>query len=121
MKRIIILVLPLVIVAFATVAQQSPSFEYRAGFSAIVVRDADVAVDWYKKVFGLNAIKEISDQTIGMKIVILESPTLTLELLQLGGSLDRKALLAGKKEGTEIQGHFKMGFLVPNIDACIKH
>jgi catechol 2,3-dioxygenase-like lactoylglutathione lyase family enzyme len=120
MKRLVIAYLLVAGVVSATVAQ-SPAFDYRAGFSAIVVRDVDASVDWYKKVFGLNTIKEISDQNIGMKIVILESPSLTLELLQLGGSLSRKDLVQGKKEGTEIQGHLKMGFTVPNIDACIKH
>jgi len=78
-------------------------------------------VEWYKKVFVLTTVKQLSETNLGIRIVVLESPTLTLELLEFSGSLTRKKLLEGTQEGTEIQGHLKFGFYVPDMDACLKH
>ena len=50
----------------------------------------------------------------------MESENLLLELMELRGSLTRDELLAGKPDWTQIQGHFKLGFKVKNIDDCLK-
>ena len=96
------------------------AFEYEPNFSAVIVKDIRVSVDWYKSVFGLKTKTESNDDKNGYKVAIMESENLLLELIELRGSLTRDELLAGKPDGTQIQGHFKLGFKVKNIDDCLK-
>ena len=63
----------------------------------------------------------MKDEGTGYRVVILESPNFSLELLQLNGSLKAKDLLKGKPEDTKIEGHFKIGFKVPDMDACLRY
>jgi len=96
------------------------SFEYEPNFSAIIVKDIRVSSDWYKSVFGLKTKTESNDVQNGYQVAIMESEDFLLELMELRGSLTRDELLAGKPGGTQIQGHFKLGFKVENIDTCLK-
>src|SRR5688572_28113004 len=110
MKHVIIIAL-FVGVTHITMAQQSsPPFAYQPSFSAIVVSNVDASAEWYKKVFGLTTGKQLNEVNLGIKIVVLESPNFSVELLEFQGSLIRKDLLHGKPEHTEIQGYLKMGF-----------
>lgn len=63
----------------------------------------------------------MNDPNNAYKIVILEGPSVMFELMQLKGSISRSEVLKGKPEGSQIQGHFKIGFTVNNIDTCLKH
>ncbi len=90
-------------------------------FSAVVVSNIEVSTKWYQSVFDLKAKNQMNDENAGYKLMILESSAMLLELLELRGSLVRKALVEGKSEGTEIQGHFKIGFNVSNMDDWLKH
>lgn len=121
MKHIIILAFAMGIALTTTAQQTSPPFEYRPCYSAIIVSNVDTLGEWYKKVFGLSKVKEISDENEGVRIMVLESGNFTLELIELNSSLVRKDLLQGKQDGIEIQGQVKMGFNVPNMEACLKH
>ena len=62
----------------------------------------------------------MEDPNHDYRIFILESPQFVLELLELKGSLTRKNLLEGKPAGTQIQGHFKIGFKVAEMNDCLK-
>lgn len=101
-------------------AAQTPSFEYQPYFSAVVVKNIDTSVAWYKSVFGLSIKETMNDPNSSYKITILESPKYLLELLELKGSVSRDETLKGKAAGTEMQGHFKIGFRVANMDDCLK-
>src|SRR6187401_3319694 len=96
------------------------TFTYETYFFTVVVKDIDVSVAWYKSVFGLKVKTESHDAKAGYKVVILESEKLLVELMELRGSLSREALLVHKPEGTQIEGHFKIGFKVKDIDDCVK-
>ena len=120
MKHLIILAFMGVTLA-ATAQQSSQPFEYRPSFSAIVVSNIDASAEWYKKVFGLTTGKQLIENNLGVRLVVLESEKFSIELLEFRGSLARKDLLQGKPEHTEIQGHFKIGFNVPDMDACLKY
>lgn len=96
------------------------TFEYKPDFSAVIVKDIGVSVAWYQSVFGLTIKTESNDIQNGYKVAIMESKNMNLELLELRGSLTREEILSGKPEGTQIQGHFKTGFKVENIDDCLK-
>jgi predicted enzyme related to lactoylglutathione lyase len=96
------------------------TFGYEPCFSAIVVKDLSVSVNWYKSLFNLKAKAEYADIQAGYKVAILESDNMMVELMELRESLRRDQLLTGKPEGTQIQGHFKIGFKVQNMDDCLK-
>lgn len=108
----------IVSICFSANAQ---SFDYQPSFSAVVVKDIDASVNWYKSVFGLGVKEVMNDPNNAYKITILESPKYMVELLQLNGSVPKAESLKGKPSGTETQGHFKIGFKVANMDACLKH
>ncbi len=97
------------------------SFEYHPSFSAIVVKNLDSSAKWYQSVFDLKLKGHMKDENAGYNIFILESPSLTIELLELKNSFNPKNLLKDKPEGTQLQGFFKIGFKVADIDACLKH
>ena len=63
----------------------------------------------------------MKDEKAGYNIFILESASFTLELLELRNSVNTKDLLTDKPDENKIQGFFKLGFKVADIDACIKN
>ena len=97
------------------------AFECRPNGSAVVVQDIEKSVQWYQSVFGLREKTRMDDPSGTYKVVILESTDIMFELLELKGSMVRSEVLKGKPEGTQIQGHFKIGFYVSDIDACLHH
>ena len=111
---------PLVTIAIIISANcfAQATFSYEPYSSAIVVKD--LSVDWYKSLFELKVKTELKDIQGGYKVAILDTENMIVELMELQGSLAREELLAGKPDGTQIQGHFKIGFKVQSIDACLK-
>lgn len=99
--------------------QQVPNFQ--PGFSAKVVKNLTTSSKWYQSVFGLKIKNEISDPNQAYKIHILESANYSVELLELKGSLVKSELLKGNPDGTEVQGHFKIGFKISNTDEWLAH
>jgi predicted enzyme related to lactoylglutathione lyase len=95
--------------------------DWRLGASAIVVKNVDTSEPWYQAVFKLTVKSRMDDPNGAYKVVILEAPNLMLELIQLKGSVTREEVFAGKPPGTQLQGHFKIGFKVRDIDACLAH
>ena len=120
MKVIFTLLLTLFSASFAS-AQTSVGPRYKASFSAIIVKDLAVSSLWYQTVFGLKVKDHVKDENAGYDIHILESADLTLELLQLRGAVSRTEVLSGKTDKTEVNGFFKIGFTVADVDASLKH
>lgn len=118
MKYTLLTFLILVIGCVNTQAQ--PAFDYRPNGSAVIVQNIDKSVQWYQSVFGFTVKTKMNEPNV-YKVVILESPTFMLELIELTGSLTRTEVLKEKPEGTQIQGHSKIGFLVNDIDKCLRH
>ena len=115
--RVIITIL-LLCFGYSTLAQQS--FSYTPYFSAVIVKDIDASVKWYSDVFELRTRDVINDPNEAYKITILESDKLLLELLQLKQSIPKDKALEGQPKGTRLQGHFKIGFRVDDMDASVK-
>ena len=112
------LLLPLsCFIVLATFAQPATSFEYTPSFSAIVVKNMETSSKWYQSVFNLKVKDQVKDDNAGYNIVILESPSLTLELLQLKNSFNPKE---GKSGNVEPFGLLKIGFKTKDMDACLK-
>jgi len=100
---------------------QSTTPDFQPYFSAVVVKDLTASVKWYQSVFDLKIKTEMNDPNQSYKIKILESSNYLLEVLELKGSMIRNELLKGKPNGTELQGHFKIGFKISNANAWVVH
>lgn len=100
--------------------QALPSFRYDPYFSAIIVKNVDTSSAWYQSVFNLKEKNRINDTERGFRVVTLESSSFLLELIENKAWLEQKKVLENKPDGTRIQGFFKIGFKVPDMDACLK-
>jgi len=60
----------------------------------------------------------MKDENAGYNVMILESPTFVMELLELKKSYNPKE---GKAADMRAQGLFKFGFKIKNIDDCLSH
>jgi hypothetical protein len=119
MKNKVIL-LVFIIIANATHGQKSTSFQVDSYFSALIVKNIDSSVNWYQTVLGLKT-KFLPGTPEGIRVAILESPQIVLEIIENNAWLDPKELLKGKPEGTRFQGYFKIGFKVTVMDGFIEH
>ena len=100
---------------------QSIAPEWQPYFSAVVVKNLATSVKWYQSVFDLRVKTQMIDPNQSYRITILESSSYLLEILELKGSLVRKDLLKDKPDGTELQGHFKIGFKISDVNKWLEH
>lgn len=56
-----------------------------------------------------------------MRVAILESSNMIIEMIENVAWIDPKELLKDKPEGTHIHGYFKIGFKVTAMDNCINY
>ena len=115
-------ILLLIFIIFSGIAnsQQSTHFKIDPYFSALIVKNIDSSVKWYESTLGLKT-RFLPDVPQGIKVAIMESPDIIIEMIENIAWLDPKTLLEGKPEGTRIQGYFKIGFKVTALDAFIDH
>jgi len=121
MRIRIVLNLLVMISAFVAGAQTRPGVKYEPYFAAVIVHDVDSSAAWYQSVFDLKIQNRINDIERGFRVRILESPTFLLELIENKSWPAQKQLLAEKPDGTRMEGFFKIGFQVPDMNACLKH
>ncbi len=121
MRNKILLNILLLISACTPHAQNSTAFNYQPHFSAVIVHNIDSSTLWYQSVFDLKFRNRINDTARGFRVVIMESSTFLLELIENKSFLQQKKIVADKPEGTRIERFFKIGFNVPDMDSCLKH
>ena len=100
-------------------SQDAKPFEQVPYFTAVIVKNVDSAAEWYQSVFELKLNKNIDDPQNGFRVRILESPHFVVELIENKSWLDPNKILKDQPEGTRIEGFFKIGFKVSDMDACI--
>jgi hypothetical protein len=115
----IILLLSLVAAGRNVIAQDTFTFKYEPYFHALIVNNIDSSKQWYQSVFQLKVKNEVADSKNGYRVVILESDSHMVELIEIKSSLNQKKILESKPGGTMIQGHFKVGFKVVEMDKCL--
>lgn len=120
MRNKILLSLLILLNASIVRAQTAGGFKYEPWFSAVIVNNVDSSTAWYQSVFDLKIKNRTDDTQNGFRVMIMESSTFLLELIENKAWPDQKKLLAGKPGGTRIQGFFKIGFKVTDMDACLK-
>ncbi len=96
-------------------------FTYTPYFFALIVHKMDSSERWYCSLFGLNVAKRMNEAATGFNVSILESSSLVIELIENKTSIALKDILADKPEGTKIEGLFKAGFHIDDVDAWLKH
>jgi catechol 2,3-dioxygenase-like lactoylglutathione lyase family enzyme len=102
-------------------SQGTKPFEQVPYFTAVIVKNVDSSAEWYQSVFQLKLNKKIEDPQNGFRVRILESPHFVVELIENKSWLDPDKILKNQPEGTQIEGFFKIGFKVSDLDACIAH
>ena len=102
-----------------TQSQHAPDFQ--PYFSAVVVTNLTSSVKLYQSVLDLKIKTEMDDPNQSHRITILECANYRLEILELKGSLIKEELLKDKPNGTQLQGHFKVGFKISNANEWLKH
>ena len=109
-----------VIITNTAICQQSSSFQVDSYFSALIVKSIDSSVNWYQSVLGLKT-RFLPGTPQGIRVAILESPQIILEVIENNAWLDPKEYLKGKPEGTRLHGYFKIGFKVTAMDSFIEY
>ena len=106
--------------SIAVHSQQASSFRVDPYFSALIVKNIDSSANWYRSVLGLKT-RSLPGTSQGIKVAILESPQIIIEIIENSAWLDPNEVLKGKPEGTRLHGYFKMGFKVTSMDSFIEY
>jgi catechol 2,3-dioxygenase-like lactoylglutathione lyase family enzyme len=114
---LIVIFLVLVISGYS----QNVAPEFQPYFSAVIVNNLEESVKWYQSVLNLKVKTNMNHPNHSYHIIILESSDYMLELLELRGSLAKDEVMKGKPKGTEVQGHFKIGFKIASVNDWVRH
>lgn len=117
MKSILIVAF-LIVLSNTGHSQQATSFRIEPYFSALIVKNIDSSVNWYQSVLGLTT-RFLPGTPQGIRVAILESPQIVLEIIENSAWLDPQEFLSRKPEGTRLHGYFKIGFKVTAMDSFI--
>ncbi|HEX6891847.1 MAG TPA: VOC family protein, partial [Chryseolinea sp.] len=85
-------------------------------FLAITVSNADSTSLWYEKVFGLKLLKEMKAADGSAHVRIEGNEFLVVEILQLKESRDIIDCNLKKEQAHLLQGFFKVGFFVSDVE-----
>ena len=105
---------------FLVIAGIVRSQEFKPYFSAIVVRNIDSSIAWYKKVLGLQLRNRTDAPERGFIQANLHNEEMLIELIQVDSSLSKEKILKEQPSRTRIQGLMKFGFVVKDIDGLYK-
>jgi catechol 2,3-dioxygenase-like lactoylglutathione lyase family enzyme len=106
------------VLAGAAAAAEAPLVAESPTFVALSVRDLDASVKWYTETLGLTATR-LPPHGIS-KAAIVRGPGLLVELVQHGESFPLESRLPGLKGRYIVQGIFKVGVFVDDLDATVK-
>lgn len=92
------------------------SQDFKPYFSAIVVKNIDSSLAWYKKVLGVQLRNRTDAPERGFVQANLHNGEMLIELIQVDSSLSKEKILKGQPPKTTVQGYMKFGFMVKDID-----
>ena len=110
----------LIIVLLVVVGNKLGAQEFTPYFTAIVVRNIDSSIGWYKKVLGLELRNRTDAPERGFIQANLHNKEILIELIQIDSSLSRDKILQGYSARTRINGFMKFGFTVKEIDVLFQ-
>ena len=118
MKLIFITVLTFGL-SFSSIAQDLPNLE--AYFSAFIVKDIDQSIDWYSKNLGFEVLDKTENEAYGFSQANLKRGSIAIELIEIKNSINPAEVVPNFNKKTKVQGIFKVGFLVSDLDEWVKH
>ena len=121
MKNRFIIFLIAAVTTITADGQNLSAFDPQPNFSAIIVHNIDSSVVWYKSVFRLEIKNQLDEQEESFRSVMLECSTFSIELIEKKVPFGPTEVPENKRVGTGMQGLFKIGFKVSDLDVFIKH
>jgi len=121
MKNRFIIFLVTAVVAITAEGQNLSAFDPQPNFSAIIVHNMDSSVVWYQSVFRLEIKRQLDEQEESFRSVMLEGSTFSIELIEKKAPFDPTEVSKNKRVGISMQGFFKIGFKVSDLNDFIKH
>ncbi|MES1241508.1 MAG: VOC family protein [Acidobacteriota bacterium] len=127
--RNLLLLISALVLASGSLAQASPvppPAESLLGsapgpFVALSVADLDREVAWFRDVLGFSVHSQgVAPNNEKIRFALLQQDSALVELLQLPDAKPRAEAAPGTTGAHQIQGFFKSGFVVKDIDAAYK-
>lgn len=100
---------------------QENTSSIQPNFSAIIVSDIENSIDWYSKRFNFTVISRTNLEERGFKQANLKIDSFLLELIEIEGTFDAKKAIKENTEYKFVQGFFKIGFQVNDLNFWIEH
>lgn len=85
-------------------------------FWAISVPDVEASVKWYQNIFGLNITQQLTTPDGAVKVVILESPNLIVEIIQMADAIPLSKCSPSLRSKASLHGLFKVGLFVADLE-----
>ena len=98
-------------------AGQDPPAVTAPAFWAMSVADLGVSTEWYRVVFGLERVREVTAPDGSARALVLRRGPLVVELIERASSRPRTELLGSETHDFDAQGLVKVGVFVGDADA----
>lgn len=109
--RLLLVLFALVCCSVSRGAEPEP--RWTGGFAAISTPDAGALANWYREMFGFEALQQGGSPDGKIKFALLKRGEHLLEIIQRAEAADSPA---PPKDASYRRGIFKLGFVVPNLD-----
>lgn len=116
-----ILTLVIIFLSFTCNAQNAPSNDLVAYFSALIVEDLEKSISWYSDNLGFAVVNRTAIEGAGFKQANLKREDILIELIELKTAISPKDAIPEYNNKTRILGFFKVGFAVSDFDLWIRH
>lgn len=119
MKKIALL--SLLWISLLNCAKNDSTQDLEAYFSAIIVSDIEVSINWYKDILGFDIENKIESEERGFKQSNLKRGSVHIELIELNKAVSLKEIIPEYNNKTRIVGLFKIGFHIRHFDKWMDH
>ena len=112
--------LPILLLVFvcSCIAQDNQR-EGQLTFFALVVSDIDASIEWYSRTLEFDVVNTNIAEEMQFRHANLKYGNVLLELIELGSSLDPAEAIEGFTPKTYLQGLFKVGFAVSDLETRV--
>lgn len=107
--------------SYTSTAQNNWALDLEAYFSALIVTDIDVSIDWYSNVLGFKVINRVESIERGFKQSNLSRGSILIELIELDKAVNIKDVVPDYSTKIRTIGLFKIGFRVTEFEKWIAH